>query len=100
LGVNLLPQEDRCGFLISGVLRMPKDIKVEIAAGEAILFLENNSGLISVDRFEQYLKKTGSNVYLIAYVLLSENLISIIRHDNGQTVVKLNGLTSMTKMGL
>lgn len=67
-----------------------KDISTSIAAGEALLFLENSSGSVSIKDFDQFLRSTGTNVYLILHLLLSENLIFITRHDEDGPKVMLN----------
>jgi hypothetical protein len=56
---------------------MPNDIRISIAAGEALLFLEHSRGPVSVESFEHFLKGTGLNVYLIFKLLLFERLISL-----------------------
>jgi hypothetical protein len=76
---------------------MKKDINISIAAGEALLFLENSSGTVSIESFDQFLKDTGLNVYLILNLLLSENLISITRNEGGVSVIRLNRTLSDVK---
>lgn len=72
---------------------MPKDVRISIAAGEALLFLESSSGTVPLDNFEQFLRYTGVNVYLILHLLLSEKLISI---ESG-LVVQGKGRECLTK---
>ena len=39
------------------------NIKVSIAAGEGLLFLENSFGSVSIQDFEQFLRTQEVNVY-------------------------------------
>ena len=70
---------------------MKKDINISIAAGEALLFLENSLGTVSIENFDQFLRNTGVNVYLILSLLLSEKLVSIIQNKEGVSVIGLSG---------
>jgi hypothetical protein len=80
-----------------GGIMMIKDINISIAAGEALLFLENSSGTASIESFDQFLKGTGLNVYLILNLLLSENLISITRNEEGASVIRLKRIFNDAK---
>ena len=74
------------------------NIKVSIAAGEGLLFLENSFGSVSVEDFEQFLRTQEVNVYLILGLLLSENLISIIVNDEKVKVVRLTGELALPQL--
>ena len=70
---------------------MIENIKVSIAAGEGLLFLENSFGSVSVEDFEQFLRTQEANVYLVLGLLLSEKLISIIVNDRKVKIISLTG---------
>ena len=70
---------------------MIQNIKVSIAAGEGLLFLENSFGNVSVEDFEKFLRTQGANVYLILGLLLSEKLISIFENDQKVKIISLTG---------
>ena len=68
---------------------MKNDINVSIAAGEALLFLENSSKIVSIKRLEQFLKFTKVNIDLILNLLVSKEMVSITRNEQGVAVVEL-----------
>lgn len=67
------------------------NIKVCIAAGEGLLFLENSFGSVSVEDFEQFLRTQEANEYLVLSLLLSEKLISIFVNDDKVRTISLTG---------
>jgi len=68
---------------------MANNTQTEIAAGEALLFLENFVGSVSISAFEQFLRSLKVNIYLVFGLLLSEKLISISEKEQGAKVVSL-----------
>ena len=68
---------------------MKNDINVSIAAGEALLFLENSSKIVSIKMLEQFLKFTKVNIDLILNLLVSKEMISITRNEQGVAVIEL-----------
>ena len=68
---------------------MKNDINISIAAGEALLFLENSSKIVSIKRLEQFLKFTKVNIDLILNLLVSKEMVSITRNELGVAVVEL-----------
>ena len=68
---------------------MKNDINVSIAAGEALLFLEDSSKIVSIKRLEQFLKFTKVNIDLILNLLVSKEMISITRNEQGVAVIEL-----------
>ena len=68
---------------------MKNDINVSIAAGEALIFLENSSKIVSIKKLEQFLKFTKVNIDLILNLLVLEEIISITRNEQGVAVLEL-----------
>ena len=69
---------------------MKKDMNISIAAGEALLFLENSVETVSIERLEKFIKFTRVNINLILGLLISEKMISIAKNEKGVTVIQLS----------
>lgn len=77
---------------------MANNIQIEIAAGEALLFLGKFCGRVSINVFEQFLKSLKANIYLVFGLLLSEKLISISENEQGGKIVTLTGTPAQLQL--
>ncbi|MDE2028376.1 MAG: hypothetical protein KGK03_11235 [Candidatus Omnitrophica bacterium] len=78
---------------------MFKDINISIAAGEALMFLENSLGSVSIESFEKFIQSRRLNVYLVLNLLLSEKLIYILKTGDRIHVVGVKGMLRHSSYG-